>query len=123
VDAKLLELAGRNAPPNLTTVLASTDDPKLGEASVDTIFFCDVLHHIGGRPAYYAKLKRALKPGGRIVVVDFHKKQLPVGPGPEMKLSADEVEGEFAAAGFERTKNLDILPYQYFLVFEARPAK
>lgn len=64
IDRKLLEMAAKDAPPNLETVLASPDDPKLPPASVDLIFFCDVLHHIENRPAYYRKLNAALKPGG-----------------------------------------------------------
>src|SRR5579864_1370959 len=80
IDQKLLDIAGKDTPPNLKTVLASPDDPRLPEQSVNTIFFCDVLHHIENRPAYYAKLTKVLKPGGRIVVIDFYKKELPVGP-------------------------------------------
>jgi arsenite methyltransferase len=118
IDQKLLDIAGKNAPANLTTVLATPDDPRLQERSVDTIFFCDVLHHIENRPAYYAKLAKALKPGGRIVVIDFHKKNLPVGPPPSMKLSDQEVIAEFQKAGFTLAKRLGILPYQYYLFFE-----
>jgi ubiquinone/menaquinone biosynthesis C-methylase UbiE len=117
IDEKLLKLAAGGAPPNLSTVLAAPDDPRLPAASVDTIFFCDVLHHIENRPAYYAKLAAALKPDGRIVIVDFHKKKLPVGPPESMKLSREEVTGELEAAGFRLTRSLDILPYQYFLFF------
>jgi ubiquinone/menaquinone biosynthesis C-methylase UbiE len=117
IDEKLLAMARDGAPPNLETVLASPDDPRLPDASVDTIFFCNVLHHIENRPAYYAKLARALKPGGRIVIVDFFKKPLPVGPPETMKLSQEEVVGEFTAAGFHDSKSLDFLPYQYMLVF------
>src|SRR5579864_500248 len=120
IDAKLLEAAAQGAPANLETVLAAPDDPKLPPQSVDTIFFCDVLHHIEHRPAYYPKLEHALRPGGRIVVVDFYKKPLPVGPPVEMKLTESQVESEFAAAGFERVRSLDLLPYQYFLVFERK---
>jgi predicted methyltransferase len=79
-----------------------------------------VLHHIDNRPAYYARLAKALKPGGRIVVVDFFKKELPVGPPASMKLSDDEVIAELKAAGFTLSKRLDILPYQYYLFFEKR---
>lgn len=82
------------------------------------IFFCDVLHHIENRQAYYVKLSRVLKPGGRIVVIDFYKKPLPVGPPESMKLSEKEVITEFQKAGFGLRKRLDILPYQYFLFFE-----
>lgn len=120
IDEKLLEIARDHAPPNLETILAAPDDPRLPSAQVDTIFFCDVLHHIDNRPAYYAKLAKALKQGGRIVVIDFYKKELPVGPPPEMKLSAEEIVAEFQKAGFALAKQLDILPYQYYLFFERR---
>ncbi|MBM3811465.1 MAG: methyltransferase domain-containing protein [Acidimicrobiia bacterium] len=117
IDPKLLEMI-RGA--NIETVLATHDDPKLPDASVDTIFICDVLHHIASRPAYYAKLAKALKPGGRIVIIDFYKKQLPVGPPVSMKLSEDEVKAEFEAAGFHIARSHDFLPHQYFLEFQRR---
>ncbi|HBY64570.1 MAG TPA: SAM-dependent methyltransferase [Solibacterales bacterium] len=117
ISAKLLEQAAKDAPPNLKTVLAAPDDPKLAPASVDTVFFCNVLHHIEGRPAYYRKLATALKPGGRIVMVDFHKRPLPVGPPPAMKLTDDEVIAELKAAGFELKRRHEMLPHQYFLEF------
>ncbi len=117
IDARLLEKAAAGAPANLLTVLAAPDDPRLPDSSVDTIFFCDVLHHIGNRPAYYARLHRALKPGGRIVIVDFHKRKLPVGPPESMKLSEEQVVKELEAGGFRKTQSFDFLPHQYFLVF------
>lgn len=121
IDEKLLGMAKAKAPGNLEIVLAEPDDPKLPEQSVDTIFFCNVLHHIENRGPYYQKLAKALKPGGRIVNIDFYKKPLPVGPGVGMKLSEEQVIGEFEAAGFRLVKKFDFLPYQYFLVFERAP--
>ncbi|MBI3209671.1 MAG: methyltransferase domain-containing protein [Candidatus Solibacter usitatus] len=117
IDAKLLAMVDKMGAKNVKTVLASLDDPKLPAASVDTIFICDVLHHIEQRPSYYAKLARALKPGGRVVIVDFYKRKLPVGPPESMKLSEDQVAAEFAAAGFRKTQSFDFLPHQYYLVF------
>jgi arsenite methyltransferase len=118
IDKRLLEMAAKDAPANLVTVLAVPDDPKLAPASVDVIFLCDVLHHIENRAAYYGKLKAALKPGGRIVNIDFYKKDLPVGPPVSMKLTEEQVIGEFKAAGFGLARKHDFLPYQYFLEFE-----
>jgi len=120
IDQKLLDIAGKEAPANLKTVLATPDDPRLPDGSVDVIFFCDVLHHIENRAAYYPKLAKALKPGGRIVVIEFYKKDMPIGPPPSMKLSDDEVIAEFRGAGFTLAKRLDILPYQYYLFFDKR---
>ena len=118
IDQKLLDIAAKNAPANLMTVLAAPDDPGLPAASVDVIFFCDVLHHIENRAAYFPKLVKALKPGGRIVVIEFYKREMPIGPPPAMKLSEEEVSAEFRNVGFSLAKRLDILPYQYYLFFE-----
>ena len=120
IDKELLAVIQKDAPPNVTIVLASPDDPRLPAQSADLIFICDVLHHIQNRTAYYPKLVKALKPGGRVVVIDFYKKDLPVGPPPSMKLSDDEVIAELRNAGFILTKRLDILPYQYYLFFAMR---
>jgi len=120
IDEKLLAIVRSKAPANLQTILAAPDDPHLPPDSVDMIFFCDVLHHIENRPAYYVRIAKVLKPSGRIVVVDFYKTPLPVGPPESMKLSDQEVIAEFRNAGFNLSKRLDILPYQYFLFFERR---
>jgi len=120
IDRELLAIAGKNAPANLETVLAAPDDPHLPERSVDIIFFCDVLHHIENRATYYPTLAKALKPGGRIVVIEFYKKDLPIGPPPSMKLSDGEVIAEFRNAGFTLARRLDVLPYQYYLFFDKR---
>jgi len=118
IDRALLKRVTKDAPPNLVTVLAEPDDPKLPEHAVDTIFLCDVLHHIENRGAYYKKLAMAMKPAGRIVMIDFQKRELPVGPPVDMKLSEGDVVKELTAAGFAKSKSFDFLPYQYFLVFE-----
>ena len=119
IDPKLLEIARKDAPANVEIVLATADDPKIPPASVDTIFFCDVLHHIENRPAYYARLAKALKPGGRIVNIDFHKdKPTPFGPPEAMRIAEADVVNELAAVGFRKTKSFDLLPYQYFLIFQ-----
>ena len=71
------------------------------------------------RAAYYAKLAKALKPGGRIVIVDFYKKPLPVGPGPAMKLSEEQVTEELREAGFRAVRRHEgLLPHQWFVEYE-----
>jgi len=103
---------------NIQTILAQAHDPELAPASVDLIFICATLHHITDRAKYYPLLAKALRPGGRIVNIDFQKRRLPVGPSFEMKIAQQDVLKEFAAAGFHLAREFDFLPYQYFLVFE-----
>ena len=62
-------------------------------------------------------LARALKPGGRLVEVDVHKRALPLGPPVAMKISRTQLIEEVKPAGFHLVKDYEFLPYQYFLVF------
>jgi SAM-dependent methyltransferase len=117
--AEVEKRAAAAALVNVTTVLAAPDDPKLAPRSADIIFVCDTWHHIERRAAYLAKLKSALAPGGRLVIVDFHE-DAPVGPPRAMKLTRDEVVGEAEAAGFQVAREHAFLPHQYFLEFVPR---
>ena len=100
--------------PNLTARQVPADDPKLEAGSVDVVFICDTYHHMQGRVAYARRLADALKPGGRVVVIDFHERELPLGPPVAWKLAPEAVTAEFRQAGFELSRALDFLPYQYF---------
>jgi ubiquinone/menaquinone biosynthesis C-methylase UbiE len=98
-------------------VLAEADDPLLADGTVDLILVVNTYHHIPRRVDYLQRLKADLNPGGRVVVIDFHKKDAPVGPPPEHKISRGEVVWEFEAAGYRLVREKNFLPYQYFLVF------
>jgi len=102
---------------NVRTILASPDDPLLPDRSVDRFFICETWHHIGNHAQYLAVMKKMLKPGGQVIVIDFQKKELPVGPPMEMRVSREDVVHEFEQNGFQLAREHTILPYQYFLVF------
>ena len=104
---------------NHRSVLADPDDPLLAEDSVDRIFICDTWHHIGNQNEYLELLKKAMRPGGQVVMIDFKKKELPVGPPTEMKVSREALIDQMAGAGFKLLEEHTFLPYQYFLVFTA----
>ena len=112
------EDAQKRGLKNYEARLVKADEPGLAPQSVDIIFICDTYHHIEDRVVYLNNLKKSLKPNGRVVVVDFYKKELPVGPPPAMKLSEETVKDEFLKAGYRLTRHLSFLPYQYFLEFE-----
>lgn len=105
---------------NVVPVLSEPDDPLLPDASVDRFVIVDTWHHIEDRPAYLALLKRMLKPGGEVVHIDFQKRDLPLGPPLEMKISREELVQQMEAAGFTLGAEHTFLPYQYFLVFTVR---
>lgn len=105
---------------NVVTVLSAPDDPLLTDASVDRFFICDTWHHIANQAQYLTLMKKMLKPGGQIIMIDFHKKDLPVGPPPEMKIARDDLVRQMASNGFKLAKEHTFLPYQYFLVFTVR---
>ena len=64
--------AGSENLPNLSSILGQPDDPKLPEP-VNLAFICNTYHHIENRQIYFEKLKKNLRPGGRLVIIDFIK--------------------------------------------------
>jgi len=105
---------------NVVTVLSAPDDPLLPATAIDRFFICNTWHHVQNRPKYIQIMKQILKPGGQIIVLDYHKKQLPVGPPPEMKMAREEVIAEMEAGGLKLAREHTFLPYQFFLVFASR---
>ena len=102
---------------NVSSILADPDDPLLPEGSVNRFFFSDSWHHIENQTSYLSLIKKMLKPGGEIVMIDFHKKELPVGPPMQMKIAREDLIRQMESNGFRLMKEHTFLPYQYFLIF------
>jgi arsenite methyltransferase len=103
---------------NVETVLATEDTPNLPEKSMDFIFMRNVCHHLSNRVKYFRRLKGALKPSGRIAIIEyrdggrfsFHRK---FGHYVPKKAIIEEMKD----AGYRLEKDLDFLPEQSFLIF------
>jgi SAM-dependent methyltransferase len=106
---------------NVVPVLALPADPFLPQGRVDRVLIVDTYHHIDDRLNYFRRMRDALAPDGQVAIVDFFKKPLPVGPPVEHKLARDFVLDEMRAAGWRLAREPEILPYQYFLIFEPAP--
>ena len=102
---------------NVVSVLADPDDPLLPEQSVNRFFICDVWHHVENPSKYLGMIKKVLKPGGQVIMIDFHKKELAFGPPMEMKIAREDLIKQMESNGFRLAKEHSFLPYQYFLVF------
>ena len=117
--AHLRERAAHEGNANVVAVLAAADDPRLPAGGVDLILIVDTYHHLDHRARYLPALRRALRRGGRVAVVDWKPGELPQGPPPEHKIARQQVIDELRAAGFALAQDLDLLPYQYVLVFDS----
>lgn len=116
--AYLRERAEREGTSNLVPILASPENPRLPAAGSDLVLIVDTFHHIDDRVGYARNLKQTLRPRGRVAIVDWRDRDLPVGPDRAHKLAREKVVAEMTAAGYRLAGEPDILPYQYFLIFE-----
>ncbi len=107
---------------NVEAVLATETDPRLAAASLDVAILVDVYHELSYPQATMRSLARALKPGGRLVLVEFRKEDPRVPIREEHKMSVDEARRELEADGFRLDRVIDVLPWQHILVFVAAPA-
>jgi len=105
---------------NVITLLAAPHDPLLMDHSIDRFFICDTWHHIRNQTQYLALLKRMLKPGGQVIMIDFQKKETPVGPPMEMRIAREDLIKQLESNEFTLTQEHTFLPYQYFLIFRTK---
>jgi cyclopropane fatty-acyl-phospholipid synthase-like methyltransferase len=109
---------------NITSVLCDQDSVNLPPESVDLVFVCDTYHHFEFYPETLASIKRALKPGGSLVIVDFERIEGKSRPWTMTHVRAGKeiVQSEIEEAGFELigSPKLDGLSENYLLIF-SRP--
>jgi ubiquinone/menaquinone biosynthesis C-methylase UbiE len=103
---------------NIETVDARAEDPMLPEASVDLLFVSDAYHHIGDQVRYFATAAKALRPGGRLAVIDFD------GRGWFERFIGhttppETIRKEMLEAGYRLEREFAFLERQAFLVFSA----
>ena len=105
---------------NVAVIRAAYDDPSLPDACCDLVFLANVYKEIDERVAWLRRLRRALRPGGRVAIIGFHPDAAGFGPPREVRLPTRTVEAELHASGFALHQSFDFLPRQYFLVFVPR---
>ena len=106
---------------NIRTVLCNQDSVALPDASVDLVFVCDTYHHFEFPAKTLASIHRALKPKGRLIIVDYQRIE---GQSTEwvmghVRAGLEVVEQEITDAGFKRVSELkDVLKENYLVEFE-----
>jgi ubiquinone/menaquinone biosynthesis C-methylase UbiE len=109
--------AGREGLTNVRPQLGLKNDPRLPEKSIDAALLVDAYHEIEDRVGVLRNLARALKPQGRIGVIDFKLDGTGPGPEPDERVSPDVVVKDAEEAGLKLIRQEPFLPYQYFLIF------
>ena len=117
VDPQALRFLRREALAKVTVVAGKPENPMLPPNSCNVVFMCDVLHMVENRPAFLRNVIPALKPGGKVAVIEFYRREAPVGPPLWARLSEEEAEEDFLKEDFKLDRKLTFLPYQYFLIF------
>lgn len=114
----LAERARREGLANVTAVQAAPDDARLPRP-VDLVIVVNTYHHIGERSTYFGRLRRSLRPGGRLAIIDFLL-DAPSGPPRHARIPAAVVKDELGRAGYGLVTEHTFLPHQYFLIFASR---
>lgn len=112
----LAERIERDSLKNIRLRKLPYDTPALDEDEMDMVFMVNTYHHIENRKYYFEQVLHGLNYDGELVIIDFFKKETPVGPPVDHKISMDQVEKELREAGFTSfEKEVDLLPYQYII--------
>ena len=120
---KMLQTNARTAGvTNIKSIRATQSDTKLPEGEVDLILMVDVYHECSDPETTLQGLFKALKPKGRLVLVEFRGEDETVPIKPEHKMTLDQVRRELEPKGFAFKESLEFLPWQHVIIFE-KPAK
>jgi ubiquinone/menaquinone biosynthesis C-methylase UbiE len=108
---------------NVSAIRGTITDPKLPEGEVDLALMVDVYHECPDPEATVRGIRRALRPKGRLVLVEFRGEDPDVPIKPEHKMTLAQVRRELEPQGFDFKANYEFLPWQHIIVFEKAAEK
>jgi ubiquinone/menaquinone biosynthesis C-methylase UbiE len=106
---------------NVTPVLGAIDDTHLPTGTVDLALMVDAYHEFSHPREMMASIERALRPGGRVVLVEYRAEDPDVPIKPLHKMTEKQARAEMSAAGLHWVETLDFLPRQHVMVFVKPP--
>jgi ubiquinone/menaquinone biosynthesis C-methylase UbiE len=120
IQPALLQLVQRRALTahlsNVEVVLGSDTDTGLSDSSVDIALLVDVYHEFQHPREMLRSIRRSLKPGGRLVLIEYRKEDATLPIAPTHRLSVAEAMAEVQAEGFAFDRDLESLPRQHVIV-------
>lgn len=103
---------------NVEVVLGEPGDPHLPVGQVDLVLLVDVYHELAQPEDIMEQVRRSLKPGGRVVVIEYRKEDPNIPLPPVRKMTAAEVRSELEPVGFRFVGSMDFVPTQHILIFK-----
>ena len=117
---KLKAKAVRLGMKNVEGVLGEEKDPKLPEGKVDLVLMVDVYHEFEYPYEMMAAIRKSLKPGGRVALVEYRKEDPRVPIKEVHKMTEAQAKKEMAAAGLSWVKTVATLPRQHIILCERK---
>jgi SAM-dependent methyltransferase len=102
---------------NVTPVLGASDDPRLPAGALDLVLMVDVYHELSQPQTMLRRIREALKPDGRLVLLEYRAEDPNVPIRPEHKMTKAQIKLEVEHEGFRQARVFDDLPWQHLVVF------
>jgi precorrin-6B methylase 2 len=115
--------AARAGVTNVETVLGFATDPKLPAGQIDLIILVDVYHEFSQPQKMLQGIRAALKPDGRLVLLEYRKEDPAVPILPDHKMSVAQAKTEVEAEGFKLDSVIESLPRQHIFIFTKAAAR
>jgi ubiquinone/menaquinone biosynthesis C-methylase UbiE len=114
----LMEAAKKQAVTNVEPILGTTADPKLPKNGVDVVLMVDAYHEFDQPREMMEAIVAGLKPGGRVVLVEYRAEDPAVRIKPLHKMTEAQAVKEMTAAGLKHLQTKGMLPRQHLMIFE-----
>jgi ubiquinone/menaquinone biosynthesis C-methylase UbiE len=102
---------------NVISVLGTEDDPKLPKDQMDIVMLVDVYHEFSKPVQMIDHIRDSLKPGGRLILLEYRAEDPSVPIRPEHKMSVKTVRQELEPQGLKFQKSIEKLPWQHIIIF------
>jgi len=102
---------------NVRAVLGGIDDPKLPKESLDLVLLVDVYHEFSEPEKMLEHIRESLKPGGRLVLLEYRGEDPKVPIRPEHKMTLKQVRAEIEPEGYKFEQSIESLPEQHIIIF------
>ena len=126
IQPGMLDLLQKNVAKakvnNVIPVLGGIDDPKLPAGAIDLAIMVDVYHEFSQPQRMLQQLREALKPDGRLVLLEYRAEDPDVPILREHKMSKAQVRQELEHEGFKQSRVFDDLPWQHLFIFTKAPS-